>query len=634
MRDKRKVDIPEETYSGKYAAYRKERKDEQRPENAKGTVKRFFLLIKPHSFAMSVVVFCALAGTVCTVITPEIMSTVINMIQDMITERAGGGAEISFRSGDVFNEIIKLAVIFGLSSVFSFLQEFVSAGVSQKLICTLRAQLNGKLSRLPLRYFDGQTKGQIISRITNDIENVSSSLQGSIITVMTSAIQVVGSLYMMLRTGNIWMTLAAIVLVPVSGSLSYSVYKKSKVWFRRYWDTMGDLNGHIEEMYAGHTIVRIFGHEKKSIDEFYDITVRLGKNSFMANMIAGILNPVLTLIKNINYVSLCLLGGWFYVGAKSGAMQTKFGGIDDITKFLSYSGYFSSPIVNLSKIINNIQSSLASAERVFALMDEEEESPDDTTNDGKDDLRGKIEFRNVSFRYKEDVPLIDNLDLTAPAGSTTAIVGPTGAGKTTIVNLLMRFYDVNGGHIYLDGVDIYTMSRDKLRENFGMVLQDTWLFKGTIKENIRYGNASATDEEIEAAAKSAFIYDYIMQQPKGFDTELTEDGANLSQGQRQLLTIARAIVANPKVLILDEATSSVDTKTEQNIQVAMSELMKGRTSFVIAHRLSTIKNADNILVMKKGRIVEQGTHDQLLAADGFYALLYNSQYTDGIPPED
>ena len=634
MRDKRKVDIPEETYSGKYAAYRKERKDEQRPENAKGTVKRFFLLIKPHSFAMSVVVFCALAGTVCTVITPEIMSTVINMIQDMITERAGGGAEISFRSGDVFNEIIKLAVIFGLSSVFSFLQEFVSAGVSQKLICTLRAQLNGKLSRLPLRYFDGQTKGQIISRITNDIENVSSSLQGSIITVMTSAIQVVGSLYMMLRTGNIWMTLAAIVLVPVSGSLSYSVSKKSKVWFRRYWDTMGDLNGHIEEMYAGHTIVRIFGHEKKSIDEFYDITVRLGKNSFMANMIAGILNPVLTLIKNINYVSLCLLGGWFYVGAKSGAMQTKFGGIGDITKFLSYSGYFSSPIVNLSKIINNIQSSLASAERVFALMDEEEESPDDTTNDGKDDLRGKIEFRHVSFRYKEDVPLIDNLDLTAPAGSTTAIVGPTGAGKTTIVNLLMRFYDVNGGHIYLDGVDIYTMSRDKLRENFGMVLQDTWLFKGTIKENIRYGNASATDEEIEAAAKSAFIYDYIMQQPKGFDTELTEDGANLSQGQRQLLTIARAIVANPKVLILDEATSSVDTKTEQNIQVAMSELMKGRTSFVIAHRLSTIKNADNILVMKKGRIVEQGTHDQLLAADGFYALLYNSQYTDGIPPED
>lgn len=634
MRDKRKVDIPEETYSGKYAAYRKERKDEQRPENAKGTVKRFFLLIKPHSFAMSVVVFCALAGTVCTVITPEIMSTVINMIQDMITERAGGGAEISFRNGDVFNEIIKLAVIFGLSSVFSFLQEFVSAGVSQKLICTLRAQMNGKLSRLPLRYFDGQTKGQIISRITNDIENVSSSLQGSIITVMTSAIQVVGSLYMMLRTGNIWMTLAAIVLVPVSGSLSYSVSKKSKVWFRRYWDTMGDLNGHIEEMYAGHTIVRIFGHEKKSIDEFYDITVRLGKNSFMANMIAGILNPVLTLIKNINYVSLCLLGGWFYVGAKSGAMQTKFGGIGDITKFLSYSGYFSSPIVNLSKIINNIQSSLASAERVFALMDEEEESPDDTTNDGKDDLRGKIEFRNVSFRYKEDVPLIDNLDLTAPAGSTTAIVGPTGAGKTTIVNLLMRFYDVNGGHIYLDGVDIYTMSRDKLRENFGMVLQDTWLFKGTIKENIRYGNASATDEEIEAAAKSAFIYDYIMQQPKGFDTELTEDGTNLSQGQRQLLTIARAIVANPKVLILDEATSSVDTKTEQNIQVAMSELMKGRTSFVIAHRLSTIKNADNILVMKKGRIVEQGTHDQLLAADGFYALLYNSQYTDGIPPED
>ncbi len=634
MRDKRKVDIPEATYSGKYAAYRKERGDEQRPENAKGTVLRFFSLIRPHAFAMAFVVLCAMAGALCEVIAPDFMGNVINMIQDMITDRAGGGAEISLRSGEIFNKIIQLAVVFGLSSVFSFLQEFVSAGVTQRLVCSLRADLNGKLSRLPLRFYDGQTKGQIISKITNDIENVSSSLQSNILTIMTSVIKVVGSLYMMLRTGNIWMTLAAIVLVPVSGSLSYSVSKKSKVWFRRYWDTMGDLNGHIEEMYAGHTIVRIFSHEKQSIDEFYDITVRLGHNSFMANMIAGILNPVLTLIKNINYVSLCLLGGWFYVGTKSGAMQAKFGGIGDITKFLSYSSYFSSPIINLSKIINNIQSSLASAERVFAMMDEEEESPDDTTNDEKTDLRGEIEFRNVSFRYKEDVPLIEDLDLTAPAGSTTAIVGPTGAGKTTIVNLLMRFYDVNSGHIYLDGTDIYTMSRDKLRENFGMVLQDTWLFKGTIKENIRYGNADATDEEIEAAAKSAFIYDYIMQQPKGFDTELTEDGTNLSQGQRQLLTIARAIVANPKVLILDEATSSVDTKTEQNIQIAMNELMKGRTSFVIAHRLSTIKNADNILVMKKGRIVEQGTHSELLAADGFYALLYNSQYTDGIPPED
>ena len=631
MKRKTKAEIPEMEYASKYSAYRKARNDEQKPENAKGTVKRFLSLIKPHAFSMSIVVICAMASTLCNVIAPQYMSDVINLLQAAISNRASTGAPISFDSAKT--EIIKLAVAYGLASLFSFFQEFISAGVSQRLVCSLRAQLNTKLSRLPLRFFDRYTKGEVISKMINDIDNVSTSLQGSIITVMTSAIQVVGSLVMMLLTKNIWMTLAAIVLVPVSGSISYFVSKKSKVWFRRYWDTMGDLNGHIEEMYAGHTVVRIFGHEKESINEFYDITVRLGKNSFMANMIAGILNPVLTLIKNINYVSLCLLGGYFFIGVSTGTITSTFG-IGDITKFLSYSSYFSNPIINLSKIINNIQSSLASAERVFALMDEEEETPDNTENDLTETKGGRIEFRDVSFRYKEDVPLIDDLDLVAEAGSTTAIVGPTGAGKTTIVNLLMRFYDIQKGHIYLDGTDIYTMSRDKLRSNFGMVLQDTWLFSGTIKENIRYGNENATDEAIEEAAKSAFIYDYIMSLPDGFDTKLNEEGSNLSQGQRQLLTIARAIVADPKVLILDEATSSVDTKTEQNIQEAMTRLMAGRTSFVIAHRLSTIKNADNILVMKKGRIVEQGTHAQLLAADGFYALLYNSQYTDGIPPED
>ena len=631
MKRNTKAEIPEMEYSSKYAAYRKARNDEQKPENAKGTVLRFLSLIKPHAFAMTVVVICAMAATVCNVIAPQYLSDMINLIQEAISDRASTGTLIPLDWKSP--QIIRLAVIYGLASLFTFFQEFTSAGVSQKLVCSLRAQLNGKLSRLPLRFFDRYTKGEVISKMINDIDNVSSSLQGSIITVMTSAIQVVGSLVMMLSTGNLWMTLAAVALVPVSGTLSYFVSKKSKVWFRRYWDTMGDLNGHIEEMYAGHTVVRIFGHEKESIAEFRDITVRLGKNSFMANMISGILNPVLTLIKNINYVSLCLLGGYFFIGVKTGAFTSAFG-IGDITKFLSYSSYFSNPIINLSKIINNIQSSLASAERVFALMDEEEEAPDDTENDDIPVRGGRIEFKNVSFRYKEDVPLIDGLDLVAEAGSTTAIVGPTGAGKTTIVNLLMRFYDIQAGDILLDGTSVYTMSRDKLRSNFGMVLQDTWLFSGTIRENIRYGNEDATDEAIEEAAKSAFIYDFIMSLPEGFDTKLNEEASNLSQGQKQLLTIARAIVADPKVLILDEATSSVDTKTEQNIQDAMTRLMAGRTSFVIAHRLSTIKNADNILVMKNGRIVEQGTHAQLLAADGFYALLYNSQYTDGIPPED
>ena len=624
--------IRDAEYVSRYASYRKKQKDEQKPENAKGTVLRFLALIKPQAFAMSLVVLSALGSSVCDVFSPTFMGDVINSMQDIIRDFADGrvGA-ISF--DPAMTNILKLAAVYLMTALFSFTQDFFSAGVSQKLVCRLRENLNGKLSKLPLSFFDRQTKGEIISKMINDVENVSSALQASILTVATSGIKVVGSLVMMLSTGNLIMTGAAIWYVPLSALLSYAVSKKSKIWFRRYWDTMGDLNGHIEEMYAGHTIVRVFGHEKQSVAEFRQITERLGRNSFVANMIAGVLNPSLTLIKDLNYILLCVLGGMFMM--KVGVFSNyNFGGIGDITKFLTYSSNFSTPIVNLSKIINNIQSSLASAERVFSVMDEIEETPDPAPALPPADKGGEIEFRDVSFRYREDVPLIDHLDLRAPAGSTTAIVGPTGAGKTTIVNLLMRFYEIREGQILLDGQDIRELTRHDLRASFGMVLQDTWLFKGTVRDNIRYGRADATDEEIEAAAKSAFIYDYIMTLPKGFDTELTEDGGNLSQGQKQLLTIARAIVSDPKILILDEATSSVDTKTEQKIQEAMDNLMRGRTAFVIAHRLSTIKNADNILVMKKGAIVEQGTHKQLLEMDGFYALLYNSQYTDGIPPED
>ena len=624
--------LEEASYNSKYAAYRNEPKNEQKPENMKGTVIRFFSLIKPQAVSMAIICIASMLNTVFTVISPRYMADLINVLQEQIEGRLAGGT-IDF-SG-TYAIIIRLALIYFMSSLFMFIQQYTSAGLSQKLVCRLREQLNSKLSRLPLSYYDKNTKGQVISKMINDIENVSSSLQSSIVTILTNIVQVVGSLVMMLSTGNMWMTLVAICLVPFSGTISYQISKISKKWFRRYWDTMGDLNGHIEEMYAGHTIVRMFGHESKSVEEFRGITYRLAKNSFMANMISGILNPILTLIKNINYVSLCLLGGYFYIGMKKGIVASvKSVALGDIQAFLSYSSYFSSPIINLSKIINNIQSSLASAERVFAILDEEEEAPDCHDNDSDEKAKGLVEFRDVSFRYVEDIPLIDNLNLTAKPGSVTAIVGPTGAGKTTIVNLLMRFYDINGGHIYLDGTDIYTMSRNALRANFGMVLQDTWLFKGTIRENILYGRSDATEEELIEVTKSAHIYDYIMSLPDGFDTLLTEDGTNISQGQKQLLTIARALIANPAVLILDEATSSVDTKTELQIQNAMNTLMQGRTSFVIAHRLSTIKNADNILVMKKGTIVEQGTHDELLKADGFYAMLYNSQYTDGIPPED
>ena len=623
MKRNKQTDVPEIEYSSKYAAYRKKRDDEQKPENAKGTVLRFLSLIKPHAFSMGVVVFCAMASTVCNIVAPQFMSDVINVMQDSIANRVNTGAEIGFAAART--PLINLVLVYGLASVFSFIQEFVSAGVSQKLVCSLRAQLNGKLSRLPLRFFDRYTKGEVISKMINDIDNVSSSLQSSILTVMTNAIQVVGSLVMMLLTKNIWMTLAAIVLVPISGTISYLVSKKSKVWFRRYWDTMGDLNGHIEEMYAGHTVVRIFGHEKESVEEFHDITVRLGKNSFMANMISGVLNPVLTLIKNINYVSLCLLGGYFFIQVNTGALTSAFG-IGDITKFLSYSSYFSNPIINLSRIVNSIQSSLASAERVFSLMDEEEESPDDTTNEDAPVRAGRIEFRDVSFRYKEDVPLIDDLDLVAEAGSTTAIVGPTGAGKTTIVNLLMRFYDIRSGTIRVDGRDTAELSRAEDRNLFAMVLQDTWLFKGTVAENVAYGCPDATREEIERACDFAYCDHFIRRLPQGYDTVISEDSTAVSSGQKQLLTIARALLADRPLLILDEATSNVDTRTELLIQKAMDRLMGGRTCFVIAHRLSTIVDADLILVLRDGQIVEQGTHKSLLEQKGFYWELYQSQY--------
>jgi len=637
----------------KYAAYSKNTSEEmKKPKNAKGTTLRFFALIKPHAVSMFFVCFFAVASTLVNVIAPEYMANVVNLLDESIKTKIATSGNIDF--GPILKELLIMAGVYGFSSLLSFGQSFISAGISQKLVCSVRAQVNEKLSRLPLRYFDKKTKGEIISTIMNDIDNLSGSLQNSLLTVVTGVVQVVGSFAMMVRTGNWLMTLLAIALVPFTGFISYRISKISKKWFRRYWDTLGSMNGHIEEMYAGHSIIRIFGHEERSIDEFRHINGSLCHNAFMANMISGLLTPILTFVKNLNYVVLCIVGGAYYIAnhliATGSAAQSKYPfmvkfmqsamknagnmGLGDIQAFLTYSSNFTSPIINISKIINNIQSSLACAERVFDLLDEEEQVADVTENEPSEAAKGHIEFKDVSFRYVEDRPLIDDLNLTAAPGNLIAIVGPTGAGKTTIVNLLMRFYDIQGGQILLDGTDIYTISRDALRRNFGMVLQDTWLFKGTIRENIAYSKPDATDDEIRAAAEAANISEFIDALPDGYNTLLAEDGTNLSQGQRQLLTIARAVLANPPVLILDEATSSVDTRTELKIQLAMKNLMKGRTSFVIAHRLSTIKSADNILVMRKGHIVEQGTHKQLLEADGFYALLYNSQYTEGIPPED
>ncbi len=633
--------VPEdvEKLERKYSSYNQQSDDKKNVKNAKGTTMRFFSLLKPYWFGVTIVCIASVVSTIANVVAPDYMADIIDNIQFAIEDFANNGTPIAFGeitdTSSIIYQIVSLGFVYFIVGLMTFVQQFVGAGVTQKLVFNLRQQVNVKLSNLPLSYFDKNTKGDIISKVVNDIDNVSQNLQNSFLTVLTGVIQVIGALYMMLKTGNLLMTFAAIFLVPFSGTIAYKLAKISKKWFSRYWSSMGAMNGHVEEMYSGHTLVRIFNHEKQSIDEFRLINDNLKKNSFAANMVAGILNPILTFVKNVNYVSVCIIGGCYYMGRwfNTGRIITNTLGLGQIEAFLSYSSLFSSPITNISKMINGIQSALASAERVFDLLDEEEQPADNTENEPDGLSRGCVEFRNVSFRYKEDTPLIEDFSLSATPGNLVAIVGPTGAGKTTIVNLLMRFYDIQSGQILLDGTDIMTMSRNALRENFGMVLQDTWLFKGTIKENIMYGVDSATDEEIESAAKSANIHDYIMSLPKGYDTELTEDGTNISQGQRQLITIARALLKDPKVLILDEATSSVDTRTELLIQDAMAELMKGRTSFVIAHRLSTIKNADNIIVMRHGRIVEQGTHKQLLADDGFYANLYNSQFTGGIPED-
>lgn len=623
----------------KYSSYNDKSDDKKKVKNAKGTALRFFSLLKPYKFSVAIVCLASILSTVANVVSPDYLGNIINNVQAAIENFANNGTPIEFGSitdpSSILYQIVSLGLVYFALGFMTFIQQFVGAGVTQKLVFNLRQQVNTKLSNLPLRYFDKNTKGEIISKVVNDIENVSQNLQNSFLTILTGAIQVVGALIMMLRTGNLLMTLAAVFLVPFSGTIAFKLAKISKKWFSKYWSSMGAMNGHVEEIYSGHTLVKLFNHEKQSVDEFKIINNNLRKNSFSANMIAGILNPILTLFKNINYVSVCIIGGCFYMGRwfNTGILISQTMKIGDIEKFLSFSSLFSQPITSISQMINGIQSALASAERVFELLDEEEQTADNTENEPEGLSEGNVEFKNVSFRYKEDTPLIEDFTLSASPGHIVAIVGPTGAGKTTIVNLLMRFYDIQSGQILLDGTDIMTMSRNALRENFGMVLQDTWLFKGTIRENIKYGVDDATDEEIIAAAKSANIHDYIMSQPKGYDMELTEDGANISQGQRQLLTIARALLKNPKVLILDEATSSVDTKTELLIQDAMAELMKGRTSFVIAHRLSTIRNADNIIVMRRGHIVEQGTHDSLLEADGFYAKLYNSQFTGGIPED-
>jgi ATP-binding cassette, subfamily B, multidrug efflux pump len=517
--------------------------------------------------------------------------------------------------------LLILVVIYVISALLGWLSGYIMAGVVARTIYRLRRDVDEKLARLPLKYFDGHARGDILSRVTNDMDNIQQTMQQTLTQIISSILTLIGVLALMFYTS--WLlALIALVTVPISVVVTMVIAKRSQKQFNVQWQSTGSLTGHVEETFSGHTIVKIFGRQKESVEDFDEQNEELYQSSFKAQFISGIIMPMMMFVGNLQYVAIAIVGG---LRMLAGALA--FG---DITAFIQYSQMFTQPITQTASVANVLQSAVASAERVFNLLDEAEQTAEPEKPVVLKHVEGRVEFNNVSFRYLPDVPLIDNLSLSVEPGQTVAIVGPTGAGKTTLVNLLMRFYEIDGGHILVDGHDTQTMRRDDLRRLFGMVLQDAWLFSGTIRDNIAYGKEEATEEQIQAAAEAAHVNHFVRTLPDGYDTKLDDDSANVSQGERQLLTIARAFLADPEILILDEATSSVDTRTEVLIQRAMARLLKGRTSFVIAHRLSTIRDADLILVMDKGAIVEQGTHEQLLAAGGFYYDLYHSQFVEAM----
>ncbi len=526
--------------------------------------------------------------------------------------------------GDIGRTLEALAGIFLVSALFGWMQQYVMAGVAQRTMYRLREEVDQKLARLPLRYFDGHARGDVLSRVTNDIDNISTTLQQSLTQLVTALLTIVGVLAMMLTISPL-LALISLVTVPLSLVVTIVIAKRSQRQFAAQWERTGDVDGYIEEIFTGHTIVKVFGKRRRAIERFEEQNEGLFSASFKAQYISGIIQPSLMFVSNLNYVAIAVIGG---IRVANGSLS-----LGDVQAFIQYSRQFSQPITQTASIMNALQSTVASAERVFELLDEAEEEPDPARPDVLALTEGRIELEDISFRYEPDVPLIEDLRLEVPAGRTIAIVGPTGAGKTTIVNLLLRFYEIDRGRILIDGVDTRNMSRSGLRRLFGMVLQDPWLFHGTIRENIAYGREGASDDDIESAARAARLDHFVHTLSDGYETQVDDDATNVSQGEKQLLTIARAFLADPQILILDEATSSVDTRTEVLIQEAMAELMRDRTSFVIAHRLSTIRGAYRILVMDHGAIVEQGNHQELLDRRGFYYDLYHSQFVGAAADE-
>jgi ATP-binding cassette subfamily B protein len=590
----------------------------EKAKNFKGTLKRLIGYLKPRQTQLILVLLTAILSTVFSIVSPKIMGKAVTKLFEGVVMKMKGVPDAAIDFTYISQIIFLLAGLYLISALFSYVQQYVMAGVAQKVVFDMRQQVNDKLGRLPLKYFDSRTHGEILSRVTNDVDNISTTLQQSLTQLITSIITIIGVIVMML-TISPWLTLICIVTLPLSFLVTAKVAKRSQKYFMGQQKALGELNGHVEEMYTGHKVVKAFGHEEKSMAKFRQINEQLYDSGWRAQFISGVIMPLMSFITNLGYVLVCVVGG---------VMVTKKSiEIGDIQAFIQYARQFGMPIAQTANIANIIQSTIASAERVFEILDEAEEVPEAKQPKTLANPEGHVSFADVTFGYKEDTTIIDHMSIDVKEGQTVAIVGPTGAGKTTLINLLMRFYEVNSGRIMIDGVDIRDMKRSNLRSLFGMVLQDTWLFNGTIRDNIAYGREGATELEIIHAAKAAHADFFIRTLPDGYDTVLNEEASNISQGQKQLLTIARAILADPAILILDEATSSVDTRTEVYIQKAMKDLMHGRTSFVIAHRLSTIRDADLILVMNKGSVIEQGTHNELLAQDGFYADLYNSQFT-------
>ncbi|SHJ20433.1 ATP-binding cassette, subfamily B [Clostridium amylolyticum] len=591
----------------------------EKAKDFKGTMNKLMKYLKPYSIAIIIVVLFAIFSAAFSIVGPKILGKATTKLFEGLVNKVTGveGASIDFAY--IGNIVIWLLGLYLTSAIFSFVQGYIMSGVAQKISYKFRKEISEKINRMPLKYFDSKTHGEVLSRVTNDVDTVSQTLNQSMSQIITSVITIIGVLIMMISIS--WqMTLVALLILPVSMALIMGVVKKSQKYFKSQQEFLGHVNGHVEEVYGGHNIMKAFNGEEEAVEKFQEINSTLYNSAWKSQFLSGMMMPIMTFIGNIGYVAVSILGGWLAI--------KKTIEVGDILSFIQYVRTFTQPIAQVAQIANVLQSTAAAAERVFEFLEEEEEIKEAENPVTLEEVKGEVVFKNVHFGYNPDKIIINDFSAKIKPGQKVAIVGPTGAGKTTMIKLLMRFYDVNDGAILVDGHDIRDFRRSDLRNMFGMVLQDTWLFNGSIMENIRYGNLSATDKEVIEAAKSAHVHHFVKALPNGYNMELNEEASNVSQGQKQLLTIARAILSDPKILILDEATSSVDTRTEVLIQKAMENLMKDRTSFIIAHRLSTIRDADLILVMKDGDIVEQGKHEELLKAQGFYSALYNSQFED------